>query len=107
MIDRPIAKRRLTSIELFAGCGGPTLGLHRAGWKGLFAVERDPMAFETLKANLIDESAPYSAFTRWPEWMPRKSTDLVALLGDNGFRARLRGLRGTGMGTEPATNTGI
>lgn len=37
-----------TSIDLFAGCGGLSLGLHRAGWNGVFAIERDPMAFETL-----------------------------------------------------------
>lgn len=83
------------SIELFAGCGGLTLGMHRAGWDGLFAVERDPMAFETLEANLVDAKAPYRAFKQWPNWMPRQSTDLVALLGDKEFCGHLRGLRGT------------
>lgn len=86
---------KLRSIELFAGCGGLALGMHRAGWDGLFAVERDPMAFETLKANLIDAHAPYRAFSHWPNWMPRKNTDLVELLSDGDFCNHLRGLRGT------------
>ena len=45
---------RHTFADLFAGCGGLSLGLMAAGWKGLFAVERDRLAFETLKHNLID-----------------------------------------------------
>jgi len=40
-------------VDLFAGCGGLSLGLMNAGWKGLFAVEKDSFAFETLKTNLI------------------------------------------------------
>jgi DNA (cytosine-5)-methyltransferase 1 len=87
--------RKLRSIELFAGCGGLALGMHRAGWEGLFAVERDPMAFETLEANLVDAKAPFRAFAQWPNWMPRQSTDLVALLDDKDFCDHLRGLRGT------------
>src|SRR5262245_31069538 len=35
-----------TFIDLFAGCGGFSLGLMQAGWKGLFAVERDSDAFK-------------------------------------------------------------
>ena len=87
--------RKLRSIELFAGCGGLALGMHRAGWEGLFAVERDPMAFETLETNLVDAKAPFRAFAQWPNWMPRQSTDLVALLDDKDFCDHLRGLRGT------------
>lgn len=86
---------KLRSIELFAGCGGLALGMHRAGWNGLFAVERDRMAFETLEANLVNAKAPYRVFNQWPNWMPRQSTDLVALLGDEEFCGHLRGLRGT------------
>ena len=41
-------------IDLFAGCGGLSLGLLESGWDGLAAVERDNMAFETLQHNLID-----------------------------------------------------
>jgi len=37
-------------LELFAGCGGASLGLHRAGWKHLACVERDEAAAATLAA---------------------------------------------------------
>ncbi|MCJ7770155.1 DNA cytosine methyltransferase, partial [Candidatus Bathyarchaeota archaeon] len=41
-------------IDLFAGCGGISLGLHNEGWRGVFAIEKSKMAFKTLKHNLID-----------------------------------------------------
>ena len=44
----------LNYIDLFAGAGGLSLGLHNAGWKGLFAIEKSPDAFKTLKYNLIN-----------------------------------------------------
>jgi len=31
-----------TYIDLFAGCGGLSLGLNQSGWKGLFAIEKSP-----------------------------------------------------------------
>lgn len=44
-----------TVIDLFAGCGGLSLGLYQAGWEGLFAaIEKNAFAFETLKDDLID-----------------------------------------------------
>lgn len=82
--------RRFTYIDLFAGCGGLSLGLQQAGWEGLFAVERNPMAFETLNHNLISSSP--SHFPHWPDWLPKapcciqKFTDLYA--------KRLSALRG-------------
>ena len=47
-------QKKNTYIDLFSGCGGLSLGLGNAGWQGIFAVEKDPMAFETFKHNLID-----------------------------------------------------
>ena len=42
-------------VDAFAGCGGLSLGLLRAGWRGLFAVEKDGFAFATLRENLIND----------------------------------------------------
>src|SRR4030042_4644814 len=67
-----MGKNQFTYIDLFAGCGGMSLGLHNAGWKGLFAIEKDSMAFETLKFNLIDRLKHFN----WPSWFPIKNHDI-------------------------------
>lgn len=59
-------------IDLFSGCGGLALGLHNAGWKGLFAVEKSADAFQTLKYNLIEKSNNFE----WPEWLPTTNHDI-------------------------------
>ena len=41
-------------IDLFAGCGGLSLGLESAGGQLIVAVERSPMAGETFYHNLIE-----------------------------------------------------
>ncbi len=43
-------------IDLFAGCGGLSLGLINAGFEGLFAIEKTEDAFLTLKHNLCDKT---------------------------------------------------
>lgn len=40
-------------IDLFAGCGGLSLGVESAGFNLLFAVEKSPMAAETFYHNFI------------------------------------------------------
>lgn len=85
----------MRAIELFAGCGGLALGLRSAGWKGLFAVERDPMAFETLSANMIAADSPFSSFEEWPNWLPKSNLDIVALLDSSVTREHLKALRGS------------
>jgi DNA (cytosine-5)-methyltransferase 1 len=62
----------LTYIDLFAGCGGLSLGLHNAGWKGLFAIEKNPDAFQTLKFNLIDNKKHFD----WPAWLPKNNLEI-------------------------------
>ncbi|HHP0395825.1 DNA cytosine methyltransferase [Acinetobacter baumannii] len=69
--------QKQTYIDLFSGCGGLSLGLGKAGWNGLFAVEKDSMAFSTFKHNLID--APCSHFN-WPSWLPQKETTIQDLI---------------------------
>lgn len=64
-------------IDLFAGCGGLSLGLKKAGWKGLFAIEKSPDAFETLKHNLIN--GPDSHF-EWPNWLKKEAQTLEKVL---------------------------
>jgi DNA (cytosine-5)-methyltransferase 1 len=54
-------------IDIFAGCGGLSLGLHNAGWKGLFAIEKSKDAFETLKYNLIDTTQHFGWKQRYSQ----------------------------------------
>ena len=65
-------------IDVFAGAGGLSLGLMKAGWRGLFAIEKSPMAFETLKHNLIDKDDEFSF--EWPDWLPKEAIDIETLL---------------------------
>jgi DNA (cytosine-5)-methyltransferase 1 len=80
-------------IDLFAGCGGLSLGLHNAGWKGLFAIEKSPDAFKTLKHNLIDKKDHFD----WPSWLTGPANEPYACDITNvvkAFKARLIGLQG-------------
>jgi DNA (cytosine-5)-methyltransferase 1 len=77
-----------TYIDLFAGCGGLSLGLHLAGWKGLFAIEKSPFAFSTLKFNLIDNKKHFE----WPDWLECKEHDIAQVLKDK--KEMLKSLRG-------------
>jgi len=43
-----------TFIDLFAGCGGLSLGLRAAGGEELLAIEKSPMAAETYYNNFIE-----------------------------------------------------
>lgn len=69
----------LNYIDLFAGCGGISVGLQQAGWQGVFAVERNASAFSTLKFNLIDNKKHFS----WPTWLPVQNWSIQELLGEN------------------------
>lgn len=72
-----IEKKHNLYIDLFSGCGGLSLGLGQAGWQGLFAVEKDQMAFETFSHKLIEKDCSHF---NWPQWLPKKSTTIQDLL---------------------------
>jgi DNA (cytosine-5)-methyltransferase 1 len=48
-------------VDLFAGCGGLSLGLHRAGFRHVLAVEKSPMAGQTYYHNFISRLSPGEA----------------------------------------------
>lgn len=77
-----------TVIDLFAGAGGLSLGLYQAGWKGLFAIEKNAFAFETLKYNLIDNKKHFN----WPDWLPQTEHDINEVLKK--YPKQLKSLRG-------------
>lgn len=78
-----------TYIDLFSGCGGLSLGLHNAGWKGVFAIEKNPDAFKTLEYNLINRLHHFD----WPHWLPQKALDINELLKT--YKSQLQSLAGT------------
>lgn len=80
-------------IDLFAGCGGLSLGLSLAGIQGLFAVERDGMAFRTFAENFLgDRGVPVPTFA-WPNWLERRAWSIDDLLAAH--RNDLERLKGT------------
>ncbi len=81
---------RPTCIDLFAGCGGMSLGLHAAGFCGIMGIEAHEHAFASYKHNLIDTGYVGAA---WPDWLPIGPTNVVALSTD--YAIALRRLRGT------------
>lgn len=72
-------QKNYTYIDLFAGCGGLSLGLNRSGWKGLFAIEKSPHAFETLRYNLTERIQHFS----WPRWLPKKAHDINTVIKEH------------------------
>jgi DNA (cytosine-5)-methyltransferase 1 len=50
-IKKPNSNRKPTAVDLFCGCGGLTVGLKRAGFRVLGAVDVDPLSIRTYEAN--------------------------------------------------------
>lgn len=78
----------LKYIDVFSGCGGLALGLHNAGWQGIFAVEKSPDAFSTLRYNLIDRNNNF----QWPEWLPKNNHDINEIIAN--YSKELESLKG-------------
>lgn len=84
------SEKKFKYIDLFAGCGGLSVGFHNSGrWKGLFAIEVDDDAFASLRHNLVDQRDHFS----WPSWLPVSSHDINAIVSSH--RSSLRSLRGS------------
>ena len=84
-----VSEKKYTVIDLFAGCGGLSLGLYQAGWNGIFAIEKNTFAFDTLKYNLIDNNPHFT----WPDWLPQTPHDINEVLEK--YEKQLKALRGT------------
>lgn len=82
-------EREYTVIDLFSGAGGLSLGLYQSGWHGLFAIEKNPFAFEILKFNLIDNKHHFN----WPDWLPQTPHDINEVLRN--YSTQLAEMKGT------------
>lgn len=80
----------MNHIELFAGCGGLSLGLEKAGFSLAIANELSPMAAETFAYNLLGEDleqlasqelAPKNTF-----WLSSSFGELKPRLRENPFQ---------------------
>lgn len=79
-------------IDIFAGCGGFSLGLTQAGLQGQFAIERDSMAFETFSDNFLgNRMVPIPKF-KWPSWLEQRAWSVEDLLEQHSVQ--LSSLRG-------------
>jgi len=79
-----------TFVDLFAGCGGLSLGLVQGGWKGLFGIEKDGMAFQTFAHNFLGQSKPVRF--AWPSWLEHRAWTIDELLAAH--LSHLKSLRG-------------
>lgn len=75
-------------IDLFAGCGGLSLGLCNAGWKAMFAIEKSADAFKTLEHNLINKKGHFD----WPSWLTIKNHNINDVINEK--KAHLKKLKG-------------
>ncbi|MDD5708624.1 MAG: DNA cytosine methyltransferase, partial [Kiritimatiellae bacterium] len=101
----PTSKRQYSYAELFAGCGGLSLGLESAGFRRVFANELSPMAAGTYVFNL-DTSPSVGDHERFVRICKRKRRDddptkwqddprhYLADEPDQKFIARLGNMRG-------------
>lgn len=83
-----MTSKKFNYIDLFAGCGGLSLGLHQSGWKGIFAIEKNSDAFKTLEFNLIKNKNHFT----WPKWLPQSEHDINEVLSN--YSTQLEKLKG-------------
>lgn len=82
--------RKFYFIDLFAGCGGLSLGLIQSGFSGIFAIEKNKDAFATLSFNLQSDKIKngYS----WPRWLPCQNMTTSDLLKN--YQTELKKMNG-------------
>jgi len=79
-------------IDLFAGCGGLSIGFHKEGFHSLSFVEWDAASIRTLKENFSNQEQPEASPTflhqdirKYDEYLSRGSKgDLVGICERNG-----------------------
>lgn len=77
-MNKPIVTPKF--LDLFSGCGGLSLGLTYAGLQGLFAIERDAMAFQTFSHNFLStREKPINQF-EWPLWLEPRAWSIDEFL---------------------------
>src|SRR6266850_279882 len=93
MARSPRNRKRMRAVpvfvDVFAGCGGISLGLLNAGWLGRFAIEKNQDAFNTLKTNLVGGKLHSFA---WPKWLPKRPYATATVI--RRYRQQLLRLRG-------------
>jgi len=84
-----VSKKKLKHIELFAGCGGMSLGLESDGYDLYFANELSPMAGETFAYNILDETLENNTNPKKTLWLRSqyKKEDIENRLRENPFMA--------------------
>jgi DNA (cytosine-5)-methyltransferase 1 len=76
-------------IDLFAGCGGLSLGLGAAGFSNLFAIEAHADAFDTYRTNLLSDDQQHQ---QWPIWLQKRAWQAQDVLAEHAVElAELRG----------------
>ena len=79
----------MNHIELFAGCGGLSLGLKKVGFNLTLANELSPMAAETFSYNLLEEDlegcAKNSITPKHTFWLSTQYDSLAQRLRENPF----------------------
>lgn len=83
-IERFQGGERLRVLDLFSGCGGISLGFHRAGFEILAALEIDEHAARTHAMNFHSESPRFEAHAKARDITRTEPEDLLSELGISG-----------------------
>ncbi len=84
-----MSRKKLKHIELFAGCGGMSLGLEYAGYELYFANELSPMAGETFAYNILNETLENNKSPKNTLWIKSQysKNEIDKRLKENPFEA--------------------